>query len=91
MTTIDLTQITQTADVVIDGHALWVRPGATEAGRYWQFLAPNDVPVGMVVERSGALEPVFDALVTIPAGPSPTVMDAAQLIIAQLCRPGDAS
>lgn len=51
---VDLAEVTKVADITVEGHPLWVRPGATEDGRYWQFLTPTDVRVGMVVERDGS-------------------------------------
>ena len=79
--TIDLAQLTKTTDCVVDGQVLWVRPGHTEAGRYWQFLTRTDVPLGMVVERDGVLLAVFNA----------DSSDAACLFLAGLCAVGGAS
>lgn len=83
--TLDLAQITGTADVVADGHVLWVRSGVTCSGRYWQFLTPTDVPVGMVVERGGVLVAVFEPVETIPKGSESPVADAARQFLAGLC------
>lgn len=83
--TLDLAQITGTADVVVDGHVLWVRSGVTCSGRYWQFLTRTDVPVGMVVERDGVLVAVFEPVKTIPENPKLPVADAARQFLASLC------
>jgi hypothetical protein len=72
----DLAAVTETTDIVIDGHVLWVRPGRTESGRYWQLLTGADLRVGMVVERDGALEAAFEL-----AGP----VDVVRRIVAGLC------
>lgn len=75
----DLAEVTQTTDVVIDGHLLWVRPGSTtDGGRFWQFLTKSDVRVGMVVELDGALVASFE----------PKVPEAERLIVTGLCRCG---
>jgi len=76
--TFDLSEVTETTDVVIDGHTLWVRPGATANGRYWQLLTPSDVRVGMVIERGGALVAVFES----PA------MDVVRQLVIDLCNCG---
>jgi hypothetical protein len=91
----DLAEITETTEVVIDGHTLWVRPGSTAGGRYWQLLTTSDVPVGMVVERcsrcDGAAVSQFEALVSVSGGPLASATDAARLVLAELCRVGGAS
>lgn len=74
----DLAKVTKVTDIVVDGHTLWVRCGETESGRYWQFLTSSDMRVGMVVERDGALVPVFE----------PAVMGAIRLIVTGLCSCG---
>jgi hypothetical protein len=78
---LDLAEVTTTADVKIDGHSLWVRPGRTAAGRFWQLLSVSDVPLGMVVERISADGVLFEALVPSAAGPSVSSVDAVRLIV----------
>lgn len=78
---VDLAEVTGTVEVQVDGHELWVRPGCTCGGRYWQVLTTGDVPLGMVVERESADGVAFEALV--PAGsPCTSSLDAVRLVLA---------
>lgn len=81
---VDLAEVTETTDLVVEGHTLWVRPGWTEDGRYWQLLTPNDVRLAMVVERRGVLVPVFEEQRAV-AGPSVSVTDVLRPIVTRLC------
>jgi hypothetical protein len=78
---VDLTEVTKTAEVQVDGHELWVRPGCTCGGRYWQVLTTGDVPLGMVVERRTDAGPLFEALVPSAGGPSVSSVDAVRLVV----------
>lgn len=78
---LDLAEVTATAEVQLDGHELWVRPGCTCGGRYWQLLTTGDVPLGMVVERRSAAGTLFEALVPASAGPSVSSLDAVRLVV----------
>lgn len=86
---LDLAEVTETAEVQVDGHELWVRPGCTCGGRYWQLLTTGDVPLGMVVERESATGTAFEALVPASGGPSVSSLDAVRLVLA--CGQGGAS
>lgn len=75
---VGLAEVTTTTDITVDGHTLWVRPGITKCGRYWQFLTSRDVRVAIVVEKDGALVAVFE----------PVAPNAERLIVTGLCACG---
>lgn len=77
----DLAEVIVTAEVQIDGHELWVRPGCTCGGRYWQLLSTTDVPLGMVVERRTDAGSLFEALVPSSVGPLSS-LEAVRLVVA---------
>lgn len=83
---VDLAEVTGTVEVQVDGHELWVRPGCTCGGRYWQVLTTGDVPLGMVVERASSGGVLFEALVPSAGGPSVSSVDAVRLVVAHMQR-----
>lgn len=89
---VDLAEVKVESELVIEGHLLWVTPGVTEGGRYWQLSTPNRVPVGMVAERllpaaDGTVLAVFEALGPWALAPAATAMWAAVEIVDALATP----
>jgi hypothetical protein len=86
----DLSKVTAPTEARISGHPLMIRPGTTKAGRYWQLLTLDGVPVGMVAEHwvraLGRIHQVYEASVSTSDRTSQAVsaMAAAQFVARSL-------
>jgi hypothetical protein len=78
---VDLSSVTEVADIVLDGEPLWVSPGLSEHGRYWALLTPADLRAGVVTEHADG---TADAVVGTVARSAVSVQAAAEWVVAVL-------